>query len=119
MILTVIEQSDDVIHLSLAGRLDIDGVPRVQLKFLGYTAAGKTPVIVDMAGVSMIASLAMGMLVDAARSMTRRGDKLVLVHTQPLVEQALRNARLDKVVALAGDMDEARRLVEPDEPPTT
>lgn len=111
MQLLVIEETDELTHIALWGKLDIEGVPQIEMKFLGHTAARKLPTIVDMTEVPFIASLGMGMLVEAARSLKAAGAHMVLLNCQELVARALSHARIDKVITLCGDVEEAKRVV--------
>lgn len=108
--LLVIEETDALTHVALWGKLDIEGVPEVEMKFLGHTAARKLPTIVDMAEVTFIASIGMGMLIESARSLKAAGATMVLLNCQELVGNALSHARIDKVITMCNDLDEAKRI---------
>jgi stage II sporulation protein AA (anti-sigma F factor antagonist) len=88
------------------------GAGAIEMKFLGHTASQQCHAIVDMSGVSFIASMGMGLLVDAAKSLQRHDAKLVLVAVQPMVETAMRNARLEQIIDIVATADEAKQLIE-------
>lgn len=56
-------------------------------------------------------SLAIGMLVSAARTLGLRGHGTVLFGATPHVEEVLRIAGLDQVAVLAGTEDEALQAI--------
>jgi anti-anti-sigma factor len=109
--LDIVHASDSHSHVRLTGELDIDGVRSVELKFTASTASRRTHAIVDLSQVTFIASLGMGMLVGVARALGAGKHRLVLVAPQPQVATALRTARLDSLMPIAGDLDAARALV--------
>ncbi len=106
MEMTILGEDEQTRKLALVGRLDIEGAQRMQFK-LPAQAADDKHLLIDMTGVSFIASLGMSVLVDAARTLKRHRRRLVLIGCQSLVEQALRTARLDSVMVLTPDMPTA------------
>jgi anti-anti-sigma factor len=111
MELAILEQTPDYTHVRLAGRLDVMGVPQVETRFLAATVAAKKPAIVDIGEVDFIASLGMGMLVNAAGALRRHGVPMILICAQPTVAQALRMSSIDSIVCLADDIDAACQLI--------
>src|SRR5262245_51858016 len=53
---------DDLIYVALDGRLDLEGTGEIDLQFTARTLAQRKPVVVDLAGVSFLASIGMRML---------------------------------------------------------
>lgn len=109
MKLDVLESSDDLSHVALSGRIDVKGLHEVDVNFHAATAGRGKPAVVDMSGVEFIASLGMGMIISCAQSLRRKGAGLVLLAPQPIVEETLRAAGVDRVVPIVPDMTEARR----------
>ena len=107
----VIEETDTFTHVALSGRLDMSGVKQVQADFDAHTGARGKPAIIDLAGVSFLGSLGMRMLLGAAKALRGTNAKVAVVNPQEFVADALKVAGLDQALPIAGDADEARRIV--------
>jgi anti-anti-sigma factor len=111
MQLTVIREDDSITHVSILGRLDIEGVNAIADKFAFATAARRRATLVDVSQVTFIASLGMGMLVSVAKALQRNGTKMVLLAPTAMVQQALDAAGIDNVIPIAHSQDEALQLL--------
>lgn len=101
-------QSDDThTHVAIIGPLDLSGVQSVELKFTAHTASRRKHAIVDLSQVEMIASLGMSMLIQVNRALAASKCRLVILSPSPMVDTALRTARLDTVMAIKRDLAEA------------
>jgi|RhiMethySRZTD1v2_1073278.scaffolds.fasta_scaffold392122_3 anti-anti-sigma factor len=97
----------------LDGRLDVVGVEVVQDQFIfGVSSGPGTKVVVDCAKVTFISSLGMGMLINAAKSLRRKGQTMTLLRPQPLVEETLRMAGIHSVIPIVHDEGGLRGPVE-------
>ncbi len=105
--LKVIEETDDRTHVALAGRLDIMGVQDVELSFTSHVVSRRYPAIVDMSQVDFIASIGIGMLVRVAKGLQAHGAPLVLLAPQKTVREVLELSKIDQVIPVASDLDEA------------
>ena len=111
MDMQVLEASDALSRVALAGMLDLTGVGEVETKFLAATVARGKPTIVDLAGLSFISSLGMGMLLTAVKGLKRKGAKLVLLHPQPNIVMALKAARLNELLPMTESEEQAQQLL--------
>src|SRR5262245_33831471 len=111
MRLDVIRADENVTHVELHGRLDIAGVNAIQDRFVFQTAGRRRSTLVDLANVSFIASLGMGMLVSAAKALQRSGAKMVLVRPPELVRKALEAAGIHFVIPIAEEQEHALQLL--------
>ena len=93
--------SDDISHVALSGRLDIDGVGKVELPLTLATVSQRKPVVLDMSGVEFLGSLGIGLLVRCAVSLHRTGARLVLFGCQPLVKKSLETTKVNAVLPIA------------------
>ena len=109
--LDVIEVTDRYTHLALAGRLDIPTVNAIQLRFTAEATVRRKPVILDLSGVELMTSYAMGMLVSAARTLIAHSAPIVAFGAQPHVDQALRAIALDRVIPLVPDLAAAKQPI--------
>ena len=73
----------DVQRIALEGRLDIDGVQAIDVRFTALTTSGKSNVVLDLAGVTILASIGIRLLVTAARAQRARGGKIAIACAQP------------------------------------
>ncbi len=111
MNLQVVEQSPERTRVALIGMLDMVGVGQIETRFLAATVAPGVTAVVDLAEMSFISSLGMGLLLNAARGLNRKGAKLVLLRPQEDVEMALGVARLTEMLPIAHDEAELARLL--------
>ena len=102
----------DHTHVVLAGRIDPDGVHDRGYEFHKLAAFPHKNLVVDMAEVSFIASLGIGMLLTAAKELAATGNKMVLLAPQKLVEGTLRTAGLTGVIHISRSLDEALRYLD-------
>jgi anti-anti-sigma factor len=102
----VAELSPTCRQVALTGRLDTDGVDRIEARLTATLLSGGDWVIV-LEGVTFLASLGIRMLITLAKLLQRRGHRLVLVAPRPLVDQALRHSSIDEVIPVAADIDSA------------
>ena len=111
MHLEVIDRTDGVSQVALVGKLDINGLHEVDMKFHGTTASRKQSAIVDLSRLEYIASLGMGMLISCAQSLQRKGHRMVLAGATGNVDMALRTAGIDQAIPMATDVDETLRII--------
>jgi anti-anti-sigma factor len=91
----------------LVGKLDIVGAEKIDTP-LATVAGSRGNIVVDMAGVSFIASIGIRHLVMAAKAVARRSGKLVLLAPNPLVTDVLVTAGLEDLLPIVRSEDEAR-----------
>ena len=77
-----------VVKVILDGRLDITGASVIDLQF-NAIAGSHRGVVVDLAGVSFLASIGIRTLLLGAKTMQRRGGCLVLLNPVEEVERVL------------------------------
>ena len=99
-------------HVALAGRIDPDGVHEKGYEFHKLAAFPHRNLVVDMAEVTFIASLGIGMLLTAAKELAATGNKMVLLSPQKLVEGTLRTAGLTGLIHISRSLDEALRFLD-------
>jgi anti-sigma B factor antagonist len=107
MDIRVSEFGDVGTRVVLVGKLDIAGAEKIDTP-LAAVAGSRGNIVVDMAGVSFIASIGIRHLVMAAKAVARRSGKLVLLAPNPLVTDVLVNAGLEELLPIVRSEDEAR-----------
>lgn len=106
MEMVVEELERGVTRVVLAGRLDIAGSAVIDLRF-NTVSGSRRAVVVDMSGVSFIASMGIRTLVSGAKAVRTRGGRMVLVFPEANVEKALRTASIDTLIPIYHDSDAA------------
>ncbi len=105
------KQSDKLTVVRLEGRLDIDGSRAVEDKFAFATTTHATGIVVDLSGLSFLASIGIRMLMSGARGQHGRGGKLVLAAPQESVRKVLEMAGIDQLIPLYPDLAAAQAAV--------
>ena len=111
MATAIIRADDSLTHVAILGRLDIQGVNCIQDQFVFNTTARRKATLVDLSQVTFIASMGMGMLVSAAKSLHRQGVKMVLLNPTDLVQRALEAAGIQQVIPIANQAEDALQLL--------
>lgn len=96
-----IAATDEISHVALVGRLDIEGVGTIEIPLTAATVSRKRPAMVDMSGVDFLGSIGIGLLVRCAVSLQRSGARLVLFGCQPLVQKSLEITKINAVLPIA------------------
>jgi anti-sigma B factor antagonist len=102
--------ADDITRIALDGRLDIEGTQAIEQKFSFATTIRPAKIIVDLSGVTFLASIGIRLLVASARAQANRGGKMVLAAPSALVRNVLETAGIDQLIPLAADVDAARAV---------
>jgi anti-anti-sigma factor len=79
--------------ITLIGRLDILGPESIDLP-LATLSGSKNEIIIDMAGVTFIASIGLRQLVSAAKAVQRRGGRLTLLNPTAAVGEVITTSGL-------------------------
>jgi anti-sigma B factor antagonist len=90
----------------LRGRLDVAGASAIELKF-NATASGRKALVVDLSGVSFVASMGMRLLLLVGKTMAARGGKMALLSPLPEVASVLHTAGIDTVIPVFTARDAA------------
>ena len=93
--------------IALTGRLDAPGADRIDTAFTAAAVASGGAVLVDLSGVSFIASMGIRLLIASARGLHAKGGQMVLFGAQPLVYTVLDQAALDQIIPLVATQQEA------------
>ena len=108
MTLTILEDTNDLLFLELAGPLDISGTREIETRFLAHVASAARPVIVDLSQVTFLASFGMRMIFDAIKSLDRKAKKLVMLNPHPAVAKVLELGGVNEVAVISFDEADAR-----------
>jgi anti-anti-sigma factor len=95
-----------VVKVVLDGRLDITGASVIDLQF-NAIAGSHRGVVVDLAGVSFLASIGIRTLLLGAKTIQRRGGSLVLLNPVDAVERVLDVMGVTDLMPIYRDSDAA------------
>jgi anti-anti-sigma factor len=85
--------------VTLAGRLDISGAESIDLP-LAALSGRINRILIDMAGVTFIASIGLRHLVTAAKVVQRRGGQLILINPTAAVVEVITAAGLSELLPI-------------------
>jgi anti-anti-sigma factor len=111
MELTVVRSDPNLTRIVLAGKLDVEGEGQIGDEFRQIVDGSHSNVLVDLSQVSYLASLGIRLLFAGAKSLSASGKKMVVLSPQPMVKETLLNSGTVKLIGIAGDEDEAKRLL--------
>jgi anti-anti-sigma factor len=95
-------------RIRLTGRLDIPGTESISIKFASLSASSARRVVVDLTGVSFLASFGIRELITNAKAMQQRGGKMVLlVNKDDAIHKTMETTGVDSLIPLFTDAAEA------------
>ena len=104
---TATESSDAVTHVRLDGRLDAAGADEIGVKLTATVVAPVRDAVIDLAGVTFVASMGLRLLISVGRGVVSKGRRVALFGAQPLVQDVLDGAALDQIVPVVATEAEA------------
>lgn len=107
MQISVTHLDDDIVHVTLTGRMDTLGADKIAIPFTAATAARKALVVVDLGGIDFLASAGLRQFFANARAQHQRGGALVLAAAQPEVRAVLDATGVQQAIPVFGTVDEA------------
>jgi anti-sigma B factor antagonist len=110
MQIVIADQSGPTAKVGLVGKLDIAGAEVIALP-LATLAGAKTGVVIDMSGVTFIASIGIRHLVSATKALARRGGRLVLVNPNEMVKGVLVTSGVADLMPIVANESEAQALL--------
>jgi anti-anti-sigma factor len=97
-----IKDAGSTANVTMVGRLDIAGAEVVALP-LATLAGSKSDLVIDMAGVTFIASIGLRHLVSAAQKIVRRGGRVVLLNPTESVAEVVTTSGLTDLLTIEHD----------------
>lgn len=106
--------SEDLRRIRLAGRLDMVGVGEVELRFTTLAATRPIGVLVDLTGVSFLASVGLRCIIHSARALEQKGGRMaILVGDNELVRSTLDTVGLSDIIPVFSDEASALQSLSP------
>jgi anti-anti-sigma factor len=112
MQIKIVDDSGTTAKVVLNGKLDIAGAETIALP-LATLAGSKSGVLLDMTGVTFIASIGIRHLVSASKALTRRGGRLVVLNPNPMVTDVLATSGVIELMTVARSEAEAAAALKP------
>ena len=103
-----VERRPHVLLVAIGGEASFDQAEVISAQLLRIPLGAYSLVVLDLAGLTFLSSLAMGALVAYRRGLLRRGVELRLANVQAQVWLALESAGLGKLFELI-DLEEPTR----------
>ena len=91
-----------ITRVVLSGRIDIAGAQEIDLP-MSVVAGSRRAVVIDLSGVSFIASMGLRCLVSAAKMVSRKQGRMVLLSPNANVETTFKTTGLDTVIPIFHD----------------
>ena len=110
MDMQVIQADDDITHVVLDGRFDIQGAQEVDSRF-GELAKSSKAMVVDLSEVSFLASLGVRTLMLSAKTLISRGAEMAVCGANENVEKVLRTTGFNEVAGIYPDYESAARVL--------
>jgi anti-anti-sigma factor len=117
MELEIKNQSEQITHLAIRGRLDTTGVGEIELQFTSHTVPRGKPLLLDMSEVTFLSSLGLRMLFSVAKALDRRGAKMAFLNPQPSVREVLIISGFDRLMPIYQDEGTALAFLAASEAP--
>jgi anti-anti-sigma factor len=104
------DSNNDLRYIRLSGRLDILGTGEVETKFAALAASSERRVVVDLTGVSFLASIGIRAIITNAKAQHQRGGRMVLfVGDNATVTKTLEATGIDALVPMFSTVVEAEQ----------
>ena len=110
MKITISDEVGATAKVGLVGKLDIAGAEVVALP-LAALAGGKKSLVVDLSGVTFLASIGIRHLVLATKALARKGGKLVLVNPTDAVREVLVTSGVTDLMPIVATDSAAYELI--------
>jgi anti-sigma B factor antagonist len=110
MQITISDEAGPTAKLGLVGKLDIAGAEVIAMP-LATLAGGKKGVVIDMSGVTFLASIGIRHLISATKTLSRKGGKLVLINPSDIVRDVLVTHGVSDLMPIVTTESEAYALI--------
>ena len=106
MEITTENLANNVVRSILAGKLDLAGAQKIDLKFSAIAGNSKR-LLVDLEQVSFLASMGIRTLVIGSKAVQSKGGKMAFFKPSADVAQVLTAAGIDSIIPVFQDLDAA------------
>ena len=107
MEISVTDIAPGIKQLSISGRFDAEGVAQIRTQFTAAAETNNALVVVEMSGISFMASTGIRLLLLGAKSLKAAGGKLVVAGAKDNVAYPMTISGVDTVVPIFSTVDKA------------
>jgi anti-anti-sigma factor len=100
-----------LVKVTIVGRLDTQGVGKIETRFTAALVPAGTNAIVDLSQVEFVASLGIRMLLSAAQGLKKRNATLAVYGAPERVRQVFEAVSLGKILPVCATESEALAAV--------
>lgn len=93
--------------VAVTGELELATAPRLRQQVVSLIGAGRSHLVIDLAGVDFIDSVGLGVVVGALKRCRTHGGDLMVCGAVPRVRSLFEITRLDEIMDLHPDVDHA------------
>jgi len=98
--------------IKLDGNLDLAGVAEVETPFYAHCGGNSPRVLVDLSTTRFVASLGIRMLLQAIKTVSARGGRLLMLNPTPAVASALEISGLSQYVVHGSEANAGNTLLQ-------
>lgn len=106
----VIIESDDHLRVALTGRLDAEGVTKIEPAFFATVVPRARPTVLDLGQLTFMALSGARMLIAIARALAAKGARLTMYNAAPDVLEGVEVTGLRDIAPVTGTEAEAVAL---------
>jgi anti-anti-sigma factor len=99
--------ADNVSCIRLLGRMDSASVDGAETRFSAAVVAPGHNAVVDLSGVSFLASMGIRLFITSARALSAKGARMVLYGPNDMVRNVLEHVALDQIIPIVGSQEQA------------
>jgi anti-anti-sigma factor len=103
------EIKGDVVILRLSGHLDAVSAPTSECKMFEFINNGQIKLLVDLAGVQLLSSAGMRMLVSVTKKLKSSSGNLILTSVSPAIRDVLKMSGCFQVLEIANTVEDGLR----------
>ena len=111
MELRVHERENGIRQIELNGKLDIDGTNQIETQLAQACAGENLRILLDLSGVSFLASIGIRLLTLTAKSIVSQGGKIVLLRPTPDVHHVLDVTGIPAMIPVHDDFESAEAIL--------
>jgi anti-anti-sigma factor len=104
MTIEFVDISETLRRVTITGRLDIVGADEIASRFSALTTTASRRVVLDLSGVSFLASIGIRSIITNAKALQQRGGRMVLfVGDNATVSKTLEVTGIDALIPIFAD----------------
>lgn len=109
--LQIVTDQPELTHIRLSGALDMEWTAETSTELRHTLVDGGKPALIDLAGVEIMSSIAMGELVTCQKDMAKKGLSMVLSSPPEMVAMSLRLSGLTRVFTVVDSEDSGIQML--------